>query len=326
MRESDCHEIALIERLLLGKDVKESSRNSQLVRRYAAAGWLSPSPRRRGWQVVPTAKQDITGRLKHLWPTREQDLPLLASAALSPERPAALLHLPTLRRSTDLMRKYINHHTWSTLFGAGPKRSAWRNPGPDVVLTHDAHTRLRPNKGLTYARDDVVLQLDQLVFVLSEFGVPQRSILAGGRFAGKLPRLLITIENLGAFIDARVPDDVMLVYSPGFDLRAAEQVLRMLADIPWVHFGDLDPEGLQIWESLKKSAQRSCQLYIPTFAEEYVDIAQKPDVPWGEAPPHAVFEALRDAWRGLYQEAFVLDPRLEDDLAERVKNLDCQEV
>jgi hypothetical protein len=219
------------------------------------------------------------------------------------------------------MRKHINHHTWSTLFGAGPKRAAWRNPGAEVVLTHDALTRLRPNKGLTFVRDDVILQLDQIALVLSEVGVPQRSFLAGGRFAGSRPRLLVTIENLGAFIDIRVREDVMLVYSPGFDLRAAEQVLRMLAEIPWVHFGDLDPEGLQIWESLKKSVQRSCQLYIPTFAEEYVDIAQKRDVPWGESPPHAALEALRNTSCGLFQEAFVLDPRLEEDLADLVKNL-----
>jgi hypothetical protein len=218
----------------------------------------------------------------------------LHCAGLTSEKPASLAHLATLRRAFSLVRTFVNNHTWATVFGAGPKRPAWRRPDEGVTLTHDAMSRIRPNKGLAYQVNDLVLRLDHVAAVLTETGIPQRSLLAGGRFQGVLPSAIVTVENLGAFVDASVPDDIMVIYSPGFDLRAAEQIVRKLPSVAWVHFGDLDPEGLQIWAALKRAAERDCQLFVPVFAGEYLDLAQKPDVPWGAIPEHG-----RDIPRGV---------------------------
>lgn len=310
MTEDECYEISLIERLLAGKEIKESTKSDSLLRRFKVAGWVVLSGRRNGWRIHPHTHEALSARLRQIWPSREIDLPLLHQVGLTPEKSSALLHLPSLRRKLSVVLGFINNHTWSTLFGAGPKKAAWRNPGAHVVLTQDAMSRLRPNKGLEFINKDGVLKLDEIASILTEIGIPQRAILNGGQFAGRLPDLLVTIENLGAFVDAGIPENVMLIYSPGFDLRAAEQIVRILPQVPWVHFGDLDPEGLLIWEALKRATNRSCQLHVPAFAGEYLDIAQKPDVPWGAIPDHPVLVSLKLAGKGIFQEAFVLDERL----------------
>lgn len=310
MTDDECYEISLIERLLAGKEVKESNKSDSLLRRFEVADWVVLSGRHKGWRIHPHANEKLLERLRQIWPSRENDLPLLHQVGLTPEKSSALLHLPSLRRRSSAVLGFINNHTWSTLFGAGPKKSAWRNPGEHAVLTHDAMSRIRPNKGLEFISKDGVLKLDEIASMLTEIGIPQRAILNGGTFAGCLPNLLVTIENLGAFIDAPIPEGVMLVYSPGFDLRAAEQIVRILPQVPWIHFGDLDPEGLLIWEALKRTTNRFCQLHIPAFAQEYLDIAQKPDAPWGPIPDHPVLVSLKLAGKGIFQEAFVLDERL----------------
>jgi hypothetical protein len=310
MTDEEAYEAEMIERFLSGKDVAESAKAMVLLRRFHDAGWAIPSGRRNRWCMGPDAMAALSRRLDTLWPTRERDRPLLQEARLPLDKASAFLHLPSLRRKLSDVAGFINQHTWSTLFGAGPKKAAWRVPGDHVVLTNDAMSRIRPNEGLHFIQHGAVTRLDEVARSLTEAGIPQRAILAGGRFCGRLPALIVTIENLGAFVDAKVPDSIMLVYSPGFDLRAAEQIVKILPAVPWVHFGDLDAEGLQIWTALKRATGRACQLHIPSFAFDYVDIAQKLEVPWGPIPDHPVFATLKASGRGIFQEAFVLDPRL----------------
>lgn len=314
MKADECYEISLIERLLSGKEIIESKKSDVLLRRFYVAGWISVSRRNKGWQRSPESREPLIDRLQQLWPTREDDLPLLKSAGLSTENSSALLHLPSLRRKLSSVSGFVNNHTWSTLFGSGPKKSAWRDPGNDVVLTQDTVSRIRPNKGLELKCGRTILNLSDLASVLTEISISQRAILSGAVFAGVLPKAVITVENLGAFTDCPLPDDVMLIYSPGFDTKAAEQILRQLPDVPWMHFGDLDPEGLQIWDVLQKAVGRPCLLFVPSFSEEYFDMAQKPDVPWLETPNLPVFELLKQSGRGIFQEVFLLDKRLKNDL------------
>jgi hypothetical protein len=310
MTDEEAYEAEMIERLLSGREVSESAKAMGLLRRFHDAGWAVPSGRRNRWCVAPDATSALARRLDTLWPTRERDRPLLQEARLPLDKASAFLHLPSLRRKFSDVAGFINLHTWSTLFGAGPKKSAWRDPGEHVVLTNDVMSRIRPNEGLHFIKDGTITRLDEVARSLTEAGIPQRAILAGGRFGGRLPALIVTIENLGAFVDTKSPDSVMLVYSPGFDLRAAEQIVKILPAVPWVHFGDLDPEGLLIWTALRRATGRACQLHIPSFAFDYIDIAQKPEVPWGLIPDHPVLATLKANGRGIFQEAFVLDPRL----------------
>lgn len=320
MKMDECYEISLIERLLSDKEIIESKKSDVLLRRFYVAGWISVSRRNKGWRLSPEFRESVINRRQQLWPTREDDLPLLKSAGLSMENSSALLHLPSLRRKLSSVSGFVNNHTWSTIFGSGPKKSAWRNPEKDVVLTQDTVSRIRPNKGLELHRDSAVLKLDDVAIIFTEVALAQRAILNGSVFGGTLPSAVITVENLGAFVDTPLPNNMMLVYSPGFDISAAEQVLRLLPGVPWVHFGDIDPEGLQIWAALQKGVGRECPLYVPTFAEEYLDMAQKPDVPWADIPSLPVFGLLKKSSRGIFQEVFLLDIRLKDDLESALTN------
>ncbi|MGE5492356.1 MAG: Wadjet anti-phage system protein JetD domain-containing protein [Actinomycetota bacterium] len=319
MTLADAYEISLIERLLAGKEILESTRSAALLRRYGVAGWVSLSGNGKNWRLNPHAHEDLASRQNELWPSRSGDKALLESAGLNPENPSALHHLPSLRRGVFEVSGFINNHTWSALFGSGPKKLAWRDPGNQVILTYDTVSRIRPNQGLCLAVGDTTLNLSDLAAVLTEVGLPQRTLLAGARFSGVLPRLVITIENLGAFVDCPRPDDVMLVYSPGFDVKAAEQVLALLPEVPWAHFCDLDPEGLEILESIQRAVGRQCALFVPSFSEDYLDLAQKADVPWAEIPELPVFSSLKKTSRGIFQEVFVLDRRLSGELAECVE-------
>jgi hypothetical protein len=314
MTLADAYEISLIERLLAGKEILEAKRSAALLRRYGVAGWVSLSGNGKNWRLNPRAHEDLARWRNELWPSRNGDKALLESAGLNPENPSALLHLPSLRRGVFEVSGFINNHTWSALFGSGPKKLAWRDPGNQVVLTSDTVSRIRPNQGLGLTVGEVTLNLSDLAAVLTEVGLPQRMVLAGARFSGMLPHLVITIENLGAFVDCPRPDDVMLVYSPGFDVKAAEQVLTLLPDVPWAHFGDLDPEGLEILESIQKAVGRHCTLFVPSFSDDYLDLAQKSNVPWAEIPELPVFNSLKKTSRGIFQEVLVLDRRMRAEL------------
>ena len=61
-----------------------------------------------------------------------------------------------------------------------------------------------------------------------------------------LPRAVITCENLGAYIDLPANESTLVIYSPGADTEAAVALLKMFPAAQWMHFGDLDPEGVEI--------------------------------------------------------------------------------
>ena len=112
-----------------------------------------------------------------------------------------------------------------------------------------------------------------------------------------------------------VPD--LAWHPPSSDLpfgagEAGVDLLALVAHVPVVHFGDLDPNGLRIYDHLR--AMRSDLVwFVPDFWAELVE-GHGLSTPWPEglhldAAPALVRDlAARGRW--LEQERIVLDPRM----------------
>lgn len=80
------------------------------------------------------------------------------------------------------------------------------------------------------------------------------SDMSGWNFSGL--RLLVTCENLSPFLQLDLPRG-LLVYTAGYAGTSLTAFLRGLPNsCRWVHFGDFDPDGLFIFESIQLSAGR----------------------------------------------------------------------
>lgn len=165
----------------------------------------------------------------------------------------------------------------------------------DIYLTDDYCIRIRPNKDFTV--NGVIWNK----FGNSEFIVSERDILNGIEF-DMLPDKIISIENLGPYIDIDKPDNCMLIYVPGSDTKGIKKIISLLPDIPYTHFGDLDPMGMEIGYRLTKKP------YIPEFYKDYLKYA-KPKK-WDKT--YKQIEDLVVAGLWIEQEVFILDKRIQE--------------
>lgn len=311
----DALEIALLARLIEHGTSHESTRNRALIQRYETAGWLMPSSRRNEWLVRDEARLHIRSRLAKLLPGWEADFKLLRAHGLDPRKPQDIEALPALRRPAVAEGK-INRRNWKSAAGLGPKRKSMLKT--EATLTSDWVMRLRPNKGLLAKWEEGSTDLWEMAQSWTECPIPQRQWLNLREFAGIPPAVVITCENLGAYIDLPLPGNALAVFSPGKHTEIAIGLLAKLPTSKWVHFGDLDPEGLEIVGQISRVSGREIALYIPSFASEYVELgmAQKKNIVWEIESEHPVLKALAKRGEGLYQEVFMLDTRLENEIAE----------
>lgn len=135
----------------------------------------------------------------------------------------------------------INRRNWTAAGGLGPKRKGVL--GTDALLTSDWVMRVRPNRGLIAQWQNHSTDLWEMAKNWTECPIPQRQWLRLQEFGGALPAVVITCENLGAFIDLPLPEDALAVFSPGKHVEPTVQLLGRLPASAWVHFGDLDPDG-----------------------------------------------------------------------------------
>lgn len=322
---SDALEIALLARLIEDGTGPESARNRALIERYEIAGWLMRSSRRNEWLVRNEAGQHLRSRLATLLPDWETDFKLLQAHGLDPRKPQDIEALPALRRPAVAKGK-INRRNWKSAAGLGPKRKSMLKT--EATLTSDWVMRIRPSKGLVAKWEDGTTDLWEMARIWTECPIPQRKWLTLHELAGTQPAVVITCENLGAYIDLPLPENSLAVFSPGKHVELAIELLARLPSSKWVHFGDLDPEGLEIAEQIANAAGRKIALYIPSFANEYVEsgLAQKKDVFWKIELNHPVLKMLTTRSEGLYQEVFMLDTRLEGEIAELQNGVDLHGI
>lgn len=313
---SDALEIASLGRLLENGAIKLVARNGQLIARWHTARWIEPGPRKDEWRARAEALSQIEGRMSVLAPSWREDFEFIRSMAADPFDPRVLEALPMFRR-LGIITGLVNRRNWNAAAGLGPKHVP--QMASTATLTRDWIVRFRPNHGLRALFGDQELNLYEMASLLTECALPERLWLRFRAFAGTAPTTVITCENLGAYVDLPLPPGVMAVFSPGADVEAAAALLKALPDTRWVHFGDIDPDGLEIAESLGRETGRAVQFYVPLFAEEYLP-GRPTETPWRGIPDRPIFHELKRTQKRIFHEVFMLDSRLSDDLVEMTKS------
>lgn len=315
MNKKTLCEIALIERILKLGFANDAKWWDFLRNRFVDAGWITQSSRKGQWLIIENSRQQIEFRLNTIWSTRDTDILLLQDNNLDILNPKHLEYLPALREKKSSTLKVLNRRNLYSVSGVGPKqKSIIQNSSVDSLITHDAISRFRPNAGLILEINDFLLNLDDVIQTLNEFSISERAIINGLKFKGNLPKTIITIENLGVYIDLVLPEHTLVVFSPGSDIRCATQLLKFFTEANWIHFGDIDPEGIKIAHSLGKALLREPKIYIPSFTNEYLNRAQKKNVIWDNTYGIAVLDILKENKVGIFQEIFILDERLSSDI------------
>ncbi len=134
--------------------------------------------------------------------------------------------------------------------------------------------------------------------------------------------MVITCENLGAYIDLPDIPDAMIVFSPGKNFVATTLLLNKLpADVKWIHFGDLDPEGYKIALTMSKRTGRPLSFFIPSFIDEYIDMAYPVGNQWKALPSIPGLDELQRRGLGIYQERFMLDERLQGEIISEMNRI-----
>ena len=178
-------------------------------------------------------------------------------------------------------------------------------------VTHDGIVRLRPPAGLRIRRGEAEMSVDGAIAVLGEIALSDRAMRDGAELVGWMAGLLL-VENLGAWQDLTPPPGWLVAHVPGWDTATVKLLLAKIGQIPVLHFGDLDPNGLRIHRHLA-GIRPGLRWVVPAFWAELVDTkalsGEWPDDLDLDGTPALVRRLARDdLW--LEQESIVLDPRL----------------
>ncbi len=297
-------------------------RGSLKRRRAQAAAWDAldelPWTRRTGRRdelgLVEDRRHELVTLLGRVWPEWGAVLAALAARGLAPT-PDGWSALEDSRRVDGLpqLPDQLNRRTAAALVAPHLKAALTERRLAalgDVEPTHDGAVRLRPPQGLVAITPHGRLDLASVSAVLGEVSIPERAFRAGLALEGSIDAALL-VENLGAFCDLRALDGWLLVHVPGWDTATVEYLLERLANIPLIHFGDLDPNGVRILQHLR-GLRPDLQWFVPTFWSELVEAKGLPgvwpdDVDVSEAPALVRQLAARGLW--LEQEPVSLDPR-----------------
>lgn len=298
-------------------------RKTQKVRHIAdyllSLGWVTQSARQNELTLNESGSEQLPSLMDSIWPSWRQTLTQLKRAGL-PFTAEGLQNLARSGMRFPSMPLRLHEKTFAALSGAHSKCSI--NAGtlpPGLSLTTDGVLRTRPNKGLLIHAGQKRLSCDDLVQALGELDIPERAILDGIRLEGTLPKAVMTVENLGPFVDMPKPDEVFLIHQPGWNTALSLLFLKTFGEgITRYHFGDLDPEGLAIYQHLQCEREKPF-LFIPSFWDEYEKMfSHQLCDPWPETITASHSEPLLkrlfsdNTW--LEQEPIILDERFEEEL------------
>ena len=316
--ESDNARLALLELLSRGT-LKRRHAQVEAYDTLAELPWTRATGRRDEIGVVVERRKELAGLIDRVWPAWRDVLADLVAAGLPPtpegysrlldnERAAAIPGLPDR----------INRRTAAALTAPHSKASlteARRGALGETNPSHDGSIRLRPPVGLLARTATGVVDLSGIAAVLGEASIPERAFLDGLAFEGAI-RAVLLVENLGAWRDLPPLPGWLLAHVPGWDTATVGHLLYRLSDIPVMHFGDLDPNGVRIMQHLRGRAP-NLRWFLPEFWFELADVcglrARWPqDLDLDFAPAQVRELATRGLW--LEQERIVLDPRMADAL------------
>lgn len=312
-------------RLWAMRVLRRTRKLQPLTEHLLGLGWVTQSPRQSELTLNALGDSHLPNLLGRIWPDWRRTLQQLQDAGL----PIDAKSLVELARSTSRARRLpgrLHHKTYAALAGMHSKSTGvGKVSRPGLTLTTDGVLRIRPNEGLMLCLGAKRLSCDDLTAVIDELILTERTLLDGIHPAGILPRAIMTVENLGAFMDMPKPRELLLIHQPGWNTLLSLQFIDILgSEAPWYHFGDLDPEGMAIHQHLNQKG-RMADLFLPSFWEEYVEAHSRPlSDAWPETTVAAfsqpLLKQLFASRRWLEQEPIVLDERIEIELAGLVCN------
>ena len=73
-------------------------------------------------------------------------------------------------------------------------------------------------------------------------------------------------------------------------------------------------EGIDIAKRIADESKKTLSLFIPFFAEDYLDAAKPVKTTWGDIPHIPLLLKLKEKKKRIFQEVFMLDERLKEAL------------
>ncbi len=295
------------------------------ARQEAAFAWLAELP----WTRAASRRDEITLVARHrpalvalldrVWSDWREVQVALLEAGLDPT-PAGHDRLQDLlrRRGAPDLPFRLNRRTAAAVVGPGSKSSLTTTRQlvlEDHEVVDDGLVRIRPPPGLVALRGGRRLPLDEVTDVLNEVAVTDRALRDGLVLEGGVDAVLL-VENLGAWRDLPRPGRWLFAHVPGWNTGMVRGLLALVGDVPVVHFGDLDPNGVRIVRHVRGIAPRVRWL-LPEFWGEYLPMhgmrrAWPEELDVSGLPAWARDVVEQGLW--LEQELLVLDPRMQQAL------------
>ncbi len=299
-------------RLLHTGRLRRTRRDAPTVDFLLELGWARQTPRRD--EVELCGRADVEARLTCQWPgwrialtqLDAADDPLTAKGlrALRDRARVAEVEGTALPRAAN--RRSLAAHL--SPHSKVPLSEAQRAAFPELQVTVDGVLRFRPPAGVQVRVHGREVDPE----VLGEVIVPERAL--GGVELSAPPRAVLSVENLGAYVDLPPTPGLLLVYVPGWDTRLARAFLARV-EAPRHHFGDLDPAGLAILRHLRAELG-PVEWFLPAFWAEHFDRARPLEAPWAPGPLPSLLEPLRATGCWSEQEVLLFDERLPAALAD----------
>jgi hypothetical protein len=296
--------------------------NSEAINRALELQWATVSGRSKSISLTDRGREAIQRYLNNVWPSWEEFLHELKHQGLSLNADGVKELQRTKRSLSTSLPARAHHKCVTAALGVNSKTGMNKRINElagDTIITVDQVLRLRANRGLVLRGQAGDIDCDSLMGIVGEIVLPERAFLDGISLVGVQPQAILTVENLGLFVDLPpIPSEVLVIFVPGYNATLAINFIKLLQDsIPHVHFGDLDPEGLDIAASLDNGINQKTKLFVPSFYEEAIDVftgfKEWPDaVPFEDQVPF--ISKLKSQGRWLEQERIVFDHRLSDEL------------
>lgn len=315
MWQRDQARLALLELLERGR-LRRRQAQTEAFATLAELPWTCASGRRDEIAVAPGRAADLAALIDRVWPEWREVRAGLQAAGLPPT-PDGYASYRDRQRAADLPRlpARLNRRTAAALTAAHSKSTltlARQVALGTVQLLHDGLLRLRPPPGLIAHTPAGTLDLSGVAAILGEVGIAERAFRDGLCFQGAI-RAVLLVENLAAWRDMPHPPGWLLAHVPGWDTTDTDYLFRALPQVPFVHFGDLDPAGVRILRHLRRKAP-DLLWFTPDF---WFDDAGALPVKTGRWPRNldlsfapTPIQALAARGQWLEQERIVLDPRL----------------
>ena len=319
--------LALLE-LLTQPALKRRGGQQDAFTLLSELSWTRASARRDEVVLVTERRQDLIALLDRVWPEwRAEHIALLEAG--EPPTPTGWGKLADRRRAESLpdLPDRLNRRTAAAATAQGAKSSltgARLEALGDREVVDDGIVRVRPAGGVIAHRDGHSVALVDVEDVLDEVGISDRALRDGLLLEGPI-KAIVTVENLGAWRDMPKPDGWMLIHVAGWNTSTVRRLHALLKNVPALHFGDLDPNGVRIFQHLRQHIPGLLWL-VPSFWREFIPLhaqvrAWPGDLDLTDAPPLVRELAATGKW--MEQERLVLDPRflpaMEGALADAVR-------